>query len=81
MPTSAIPITAEKLIRRDRCRRAADDAGSVDADAVAVAVELATGVEVVVPELVDEPEPLELVGVDGAELAGGAGLVVDGDCE
>ena len=66
--------------------RAADDAGSVNAVAVAVEVavgvaELATGEEVVVPELVDEPDPLELVGVDGAELAGGDGLVVDGDCE
>ena len=44
-------------------------------------VELVTDEEVVEPELVDEPDPLELEGVDGAELGGGDGLVVAGDCE
>jgi len=68
--------------------RVADDAGSARVDAVAVevvpavvAAELVTDADVVVAELVDELEPVELEGVDGAVLAGGDEVVVGGGCE
>ncbi len=44
-------------------------------------VVVATDDEVVVAELVDELWPVELEGVDGAVLAGGADVVVGGGCE
>jgi len=40
-----------------------------------------TDADVVVAELVDELEPVELEGVDGAVLAGGDEVVVGGGCE
>ena len=68
--------------------RVADDGGSASVDELAVGVaaavvvaELVTDDVVVAPELADELELLELDGVEGAELAGGAEVVVGGGCE
>ncbi len=68
--------------------RVADDGGSASVDELAVGVaaavvvaELVTDDVVVAPELADELEPLELDGVEGAELAGGDEVVEGGGCE
>jgi hypothetical protein len=68
--------------------RVADDGGSASVDELAVGVaaavvvaELVTDDVVVAPELADELEPLELDGVEGAELAGGDDVVEGGGCE
>lgn len=83
-----IPITAASHTSRPVRGRVADDGGSASVDELAVGVaaavvvaELVTDDVVVAPELADELEPLELDGVEGAELAGGDDVVEGGGCE